>query len=118
MTQVRVVVGARELEKLADEAGPHAGGELDGGDGGDDLARDVARAAVGCGQGGERVVLDAVARRRVEVLPAGGVVVLAGGVAGREGVLDGEAGGVADVGRCLVTGERLAEVGEVGGRVG
>jgi hypothetical protein len=32
---------AGEFEKLTDEAGPHAGGELDGGDRSDDLTRDV-----------------------------------------------------------------------------
>lgn len=37
LPQVGVVGAAREFEKLTDQAGPHAGGELDGGNRSDDL---------------------------------------------------------------------------------
>lgn len=113
LAEARVVASSNKFEKLGDERVPETSGKFDGGDGGDYLTRHVASAFILSGEGSEGVLLELVARLRVEGFPPVGVVVLPGCFPGREGVFDGETCSVTDVGRGCVVCQRAREGGEV-----
>lgn len=111
-----LVVGALAdvLDEEGEQVGPLAAGQLDGGNGRDDLSGGVAGAGVGGGEGLEGQLLDAVLGLVVGLLePFGLQLLMAGKVSGCEGVFEGQTGGGADGAIGLFVGEFLDEGREV-----
>ncbi|KAJ3476642.1 hypothetical protein NLG97_g9059 [Lecanicillium saksenae] len=96
------------------ELGPLVSGQLDGGNGGDDLGGGVAGLGVGGGEGLEGQLLDAVLGFIVCLLePLGLELLVTGEISGCEGVLEGDTGGGTDGTLSLLVGEFLDEGREV-----
>lgn len=95
---------------------PLAEGQLDGGDGGDDLGGGLAGLGVAGVEGLQRQGLDACLGVLVRLLdPFLLELRLAGIFAGCEGVLQGETGGESDLALCALVGELLDEGCQVEG---
>ena len=105
---------ANVLDEGGHKLGPLVSGQLDGGDGRNDLGSSVASLGVGGGEGLEGQLLDAVLGLIVCLLePLGLELLVAGKISGCEGVLEGDTGGSSDGALGLFVGELLDEGREV-----
>jgi hypothetical protein len=119
LPEVGVVVSLDKVEEVGDEALPPAEGDLDGGDGGDDLACLIASLSVGGGEGGEGVVLDLLPAGLVEGPPTRLELVPPALLPGLERVFKSETGGGATAGGgALFVGEDGGEGDDVKWKLG